>query len=315
MSFDRDILAQKIAAHGPICRVVVVDAKGSTPREAGTAMLVWANGQFGTIGGGTLEYDATLTARRMLSEGQAQLMAAKPLGPALGQCCGGAVTLLWEVFETANLPDQVGIDGFFIRPVSTDAMAEIPPALLRQGRRPEAEEILHLNGWIAERLIHPQIPVWIYGGGHVGRALAVVLAPLPEFDVTLIDTSADRLPDPMPEGVTPLVATNPLHLVPHAPANAHHLIMTFSHGLDLDLCHALLGIKTDFIGLIGSQTKWVRFRKRLAALGHSLADANRITCPIGDPGLGKHPQEIAIGVAGSLIRARQRQITREEIAS
>jgi xanthine dehydrogenase accessory factor len=119
----------------------------------------------------------------------------------------------------------------------------------------------------------------------------------------------------MPEGVTPLVATNPVHLVPHAPENAHHLIMTFSHGLDLDLCHALLGRTAGFIGLIGSQTKWVRFSKRLAALGHSRADINRITCPIGDPGLGKHPQEIAIGVAGSLIRAGQRQITGEEIAS
>ncbi len=308
MSFDHDTLARMIRAHsGPVCRVVVVEARGSTPREAGAAMLVWAKGQHGTIGGGALEFDAALSARRMLEEGRAQSLTAKPLGPALGQCCGGAVTLLWEVFKSADLPDRGGIDGFFIRPASPDATPGVPPALLRQGRRPEAGDILYLNGWVAERLIHPGTPVWIHGGGHVGRALAATLAPLPDFDVTLIDTSAARLPDPMPEGVTPLVAANPVHLLPHAPGDARHLIMTFSHELDLNLCHALLGQAgaSAPIGLVGSRTKWARFRKRLGALGHDPAMIDRIVCPIGDPALGKHPQEIAIGVAATLIRVHK----------
>ncbi|MEM9268142.1 MAG: XdhC family protein, partial [Pseudomonadota bacterium] len=71
-------------------RVVVAATRGSAPREAGAAMLVWPDGQDGTIGGGTLEWDATARARALLAERRSELMEL-PLGPALGQCCGGHV--------------------------------------------------------------------------------------------------------------------------------------------------------------------------------------------------------------------------------
>jgi len=303
MSFDRDKLARMIRAHGPVCRVAVARVRGSAPREAGTAMLVWKDGQHGTIGGGTLEHEASQTARRMLAEGPAHALAVKPLGPALGQCCGGAVTLAWEVFVTAQLPDQGGVDGFFIRPVAPDAPSVVPQGLARLAHRPDAEDTWLADGWLAEPLARPGAPVWIYGGGHVGRAVAAVLAPLPEFGVTLIDTETDRLPDPVPEGVTPLAATDPVRVAAHAPPGAHHLIMTFSHEMDLGLCHRLLTLPVASIGVIGSRTKWARFRKRLAELDHDPEEIARIVCPIGDPDLGKHPQAIAIGVAQALIGA------------
>ena len=81
-------------------------------------------------------------------------------------------------------------------------------------------------------------------------------------------------------------------------------MLTFSHSLDLELCHRLLGHGFRTLGLIGSATKWARFRSRLAALGHAEARIARIRCPIGDPGLGKHPQAIAIGVAADLLGQR-----------
>ena len=83
----------------------------------------------------------------------------------------------------------------------------------------------------------------------------------------------------------------------HAPPSAEHLVLTYSHALDLEICHRLLSHGFARAGLIGSATKWARFRKRLLALGHSEVSIARITCPIGDPALGKHPQAIAIGVA------------------
>ncbi|HEY0274759.1 MAG TPA: XdhC family protein, partial [Paenirhodobacter sp.] len=89
---------------------------------------------------------------------------------------------------------------------------------------------------------------------------------------------------------------------PLAPADARHLILTFSHALDLDLCHRLLRHGFSRCGLIGSASKWARFRSRLSALGHSDAQILRIACPIGDPTLGKHPQAIAVGVAAALLR-------------
>jgi xanthine dehydrogenase accessory factor len=152
----------------------------------------------------------------------------------------------------------------------------------------------------------PASPLWIWGAGHVGRAIAAVMAPLPQWDVTVVDTTPDRITG-LPDGVTPLVAADPARLVPHAPRGADHLILTYSHAIDLALCHALLTHGFASAGLIGSATKWARFRSRLAALGHPADQISRIACPIGDPALGKHPQAIAVGVAAALLRGGQRQ--------
>lgn len=236
-------------------RVTVIRTAGSAPREAGAQMLVWADRTEGTIGGGALEWEAMAEARRMLQAGRSRHSASIPLGPAMGQCCGGSVSLLWEEAE-----------------VMTSS---------------------------------PARPLWIYGAGHVGRALVNVMAPLPDFDITWVDTQADRFPQ---TDVTTLVAADPTLVVKHAPTDADHLIFTYSHAIDLGLCNAILNHRFHSVGLIGSATKWARFRSRLAAMGHSNADISRIACPIGDPSLGKHPAEIAIGVASAMINAGERKI-------
>lgn len=143
--------------------------------------------------------------------------------------------------------------------------------------------------------------LWIYGAGHVGRALVAVMAPLPDFAITWVDTGADRFPARIPDGVTPLVAADPARIVARAPKDADHLIMTYAHEMDLALCHALLSGAFGSVGLIGSATKWARFRRKLHALGHTDEQIARIGCPIGDPRLGKHPQAIALGVATAMI--------------
>ncbi len=196
-------------------------------------------------------------------------------------------------------------DGIVARPLPGRA-APMPLALRRiaadvRGRVSAPRPPLSATGsWNLSP--DPERPVWIYGAGHVGRAIASVLAPLPDLDVTLIDTGSDRFPDPLPAGVTDLVATNPADLVAHAPDTATHLILTYSHALDLEICHRLLQRPFRAAGLIGSATKWARFQRRLAALGHDPAQIARIHCPIGEPALGKHPQAIALGVAAELLR-------------
>ena len=235
-------------------RITVTKTAGSAPRDAGTQMLVWADRSEGTIGGGTLEWEAMAEARRMLQAGRKMHQARISLGPALGQCCGGSVSLVWEEAETMTTP--------------------------------------------------PARPLWIYGAGHVGRALVQVMAPLPDFAITWVDTHADRFPQ---TEVTTLVAADPAQAVKHAPTDADHLILTYSHEIDLALCHAVLTHCFHSAGLIGSATKWARFRTRLAALGHSHAQISRIACPIGDPSLGKHPAAIALGVATAMISRDNRQ--------
>ena len=309
MSFDRAALAEAIAAHGPVARVVVLAAEGSTPRGPGTAMLVWPGGQQGTIGGGALEWEATAMARARLAEEAGPVSVTLPLGPAMNQCCGGTVTLAIEVFAEAPADAPC-----FARPVTDTAAPEPPLAITRavaQARNASGEAALTLEaGWLAEPMRATRSPVWIWGAGHVGRALAATLAPLDSLTLTWIDTGADRFPEAPP--VPPTVATDLAAHAASAPADAHHYILTYSHSLDFALCDALLNHGFASANLIGSATKWARFRKRLGAAGQPSAQISRITCPIGDPALGKHPQAIAISTAARLLSMLEKRANRHD---
>jgi xanthine dehydrogenase accessory factor len=301
--FDLSALSQALAAHGRVARVVIAAHDGSSPREVGAAMLVWDQGQSGTIGGGALEFEAVLRAREWLVGGGRRVDRVA-LGPSIGQCCGGAVTLWTEVFDAA--PEAVA--GVVARGPGTMPLAvkRILVAARGQGMRPEPGLV---QGWLVEPVMEAERQVWVWGAGHVGRALVAVLAPLPGIAITWVDTGPERFPEAIPDGVTPVWAAAPEALVAHVPVSAEHLVVTYSHALDLELCHRLLGRGFCWLGLIGSATKWARFRSRLAALGHSGVEINRITCPIGDVSLGKHPQAIAIGVGLQLLKNKHKSET------
>lgn len=302
MSFDINDLRIAVEAFGQVVRVVIADSVGSSPREVGAAMLVWANGQSGTIGGGALEFDAARAARALLVGDKCRTLTHHALGPDLGQCCGGRVSLLSEVYDqklVSHLPTDV-----VSRPLAA-TRDEVPLAVNRLTASARNQgvplEPTMIDGWMIEPVSHPKRTIWIWGAGHVGRAIMDVLSPLPDLDLTWIDTTADRFPKQVPEGISVIPQTEPADLTRHAPVDAEHYILTYSHALDLKLCHGLLLRGFAYAGLIGSATKWARFRKRLGALGHRPQQIATITCPIGDPGLGKHPHEIAIGVAQELI--------------
>lgn len=296
--FDLGALRAALDAHGRVARVVIAGVEGSSPREVGASMLVWADaakgfGQSGTIGGGALEFAA---ASRALS-GAGRVVERVALGPSLGQCCGGAVTLWTEVYEAVPL----AVDGVFAR-----GAGEMPLAVARVLAAARGAGVVPASGlvgaWLVEPVAVPARQVWVWGAGHVGRALVAVLAPLPGISVTWVDVDLARFPDVVLEGVTVVPVADPAALVAHVPVGAEHVIVTYSHALDLELCHRLLGRGFGSCGVIGSATKWARFRGRLGALGHSGAAIGRIVCPIGDPGLGKHPQAIAVGVVAQMLR-------------
>ncbi|MBO9411019.1 MULTISPECIES: xanthine dehydrogenase accessory protein XdhC [unclassified Ruegeria] len=311
MGFDLEALQEAVKIHGRVTRVVIAAIKGSSPREVGTAMLVWADGQSGTIGGGTLEHQAALAAR---AQSVPMRLTHHALGPDMGQCCGGAVSLLSEVYDQHALDalDQTVI-------ARAPSGGDIPLSVKRllaaaraQGIAPEPQLI---DGWMVEPVHKPTRQLWVWGAGHVGRALVDVLAPLPDLAITWVDTGPERFPTQIPASVTPIPTPKPAALVQHAPPEAEHLVLTYSHNLDLELCNHLLTHGFGFAGLIGSATKWARFRSRLTALGHSPERIRQITCPIGDPGLGKHPQMIAIGVAAQLLRpAWQNELKKDQSA-
>lgn len=300
MSFDRASLTQRLE-QGPFVRVLIATAVGSTPREAGTSMIVGFDTEIGTIGGGALEKDAITKARTVLLTGKAAVEVIA-LGPTLGQCCGGSVTLIWERLSERDLLGS----GPSLRRINGDVM---PSEALRRRSHgiTKGSAPIFAEGWIIEAEPLERRQVWIWGAGHVGRALVKVLAPLPNLDISWIDTASERFPVQRPTGVEIVVASDPTKLVQFTPQTAEHIIMTYSHKIDLALCDALLRHGTTGVGLIGSATKWARFKNRLSEIGHSLAEISKIQCPIGDPRLGKHPQAIALGVATQMLAQQDQQ--------
>ena len=335
----QDILAAigtAVTERGRCVLITVAQIKGSTPRESGAKMLVWDDGFAGSIGGGSLEFAAQAEARKRLAEAapSGPRVERIALGPALGQCCGGSATLLMEVIDEGSV-DWLG-------PLS-EALSEERPALLvsaldgprvaktlveprcaagaalpepivalareslsrdRQGCRIEKDG--EGRRYLLEPSPRPRPQLLLFGAGHVGRALAPLLAGL-LFRTLWIDERREIFPNPPPEQVVILPAQAPALLVGEAPAASYFLVMTHSHARDLEICERVLQ-RGDFayLGLIGSATKRARFENRFRALGIGEAEIERLTCPIGIDGIGgKSPAEIAVAVAAQLLQYRE----------
>ena len=287
-----------IEQQGTVARIAVATTHGSTPREVGSSMMVTASGQEGTIGGGALEFHAVERARAMLTDGKTNV-TRKALGPALNQCCGGAVTLVTEVFDAECFAEHPHLA--YIRRIS-DGPSDIPPRINRaieisQTANRPVPTIFH-SGWFVEPTWRLRTEAVIYGAGHVGQALATVLNPLPDLNVCVVDQRSEWR-DHLDRAIRS--SPDPLRSLEDAADTALHFVMTHSHTLDLELCHRLLGRPFGEAFLIGSATKWARFAKRLAMAGHAKDHIARIVCPIGDPAFGKHPQSIAVSVAAQIL--------------
>jgi xanthine dehydrogenase accessory factor len=245
--------------------VSIVEAAGSTPREKGAAMVVSPRSVAGTIGGGRLEWEAIQAARNMLLERSKSRAMSVALGPAIGQCCGGRVTLMLEPGENRHMQ-----------------------ALIEQEARECAARPL----------------VMIYGAGHVGRALARALALLP-FRVSLIDSRAGELEVDTTAGIETILTEASVALAEQAPDGSAHVVMTHSHALDCQIAAAVLERNAfRYLGIIGSRTKKASFRKAFRAIGLSEERIGRVVCPIGGGSVSdKRPEVIAALAAAEITTA------------
>ncbi|MGF7005685.1 xanthine dehydrogenase accessory protein XdhC [Aminobacter sp. BE322] len=287
--------------------VEVTEAKGSTPREKGAWMLVSPERIFGTIGGGQLEFMAIDAARAMLRDaphpyplpvkdgerGASTSMPASfsppagrrsrqgdegqladitkdvtldiPLGPEIGQCCGGRVEIAVRAVDEAIAAELV-------------ALAETSDAALPH--------------------------VYVFGGGHVGHALASAFALLP-LNVVVVETRADAL-DGMPVGIDTRLTPVPEEMVREAPPGAAFVVLTHDHALDfLIVAEALKRNDAAYVGMIGSKTKKATFRSWfLKTAGGSEKVFARLVCPIGGSAVkDKRPAVIAALAAAEIMRA------------
>ena len=255
-------------------RVIVVEVRealGSAPREAGTRMLVGATRCAGTVGGGHLELKAIAAARAMLALPAAVAIQPRevhyPLGPALGQCCGGAVTLRMSMLDAAELARW---------PVE-------PPRFHLQ---------LYGAGHVGRAIVRALAP------------LNVVVDWIDERDEEFPASWLDEAPEvPWPDHVRKVCVDSVEAEVRGAPPGAYYLVLTHRHDLDERISEAILA-RGDFgfFGLIGSKTKRARFLRRFEQRGLPADAIARMTCPIGVPGIdGKEPEVIAAAVIAQLL--------------
>lgn len=160
---------------------------------------------------------------------------------------------------------------------------------------------------LQRRLAAIQVPLALFGGGHVGHALVRVLAPLP-LRVSWIDSRDEIFPVDLPANVGCQYSDPVQAAVAALVSGSRVLIMSFSHAEDLDIVAACLRrqrLQADlpYVGLIGSRTKWATFSRRLEAQGFTPQELAHVTCPIGVAGIsGKQPEVIAVAVAAQILQ-------------
>jgi xanthine dehydrogenase accessory factor len=225
-------------------------------------MLITAEALAGTIGGGALEHLVIERARKVLREGLEPGKLDVPLGPEIGQCCGGRVEVALRVVN--------------------DDLAERLKAQVA-----------------AEEAAFPH--VYVFGAGHVGQALAVALGPLP-VQVNVVDTRREALiglPETvtatataLPEAVVRSAPEGSLYVI-----LTHDHALDF-----LIAGEALKRRDAPYVGMVGSRTKRARFATWFRAEGGSEDDLERLILPIGAAGLGdKRPAVIAALAAAEIM--------------
>lgn len=251
-----------VGAHPSAVVAELSRVRGSSPRNAGTFMVVAPDALAGTIGGGALEYMVIARARQALRDGEEPEGLDIPLGPEIGQCCGGRVEVSLRVMTPSRAAALVA--------------------------RLEAGEAA---------LPH----VYLFGSGHVGKALARGLVVLP-LNVHVVDTRPDELHD-LPAGVEAKAVPMPEAVVRGAPEGSSFVILTHDHALDfLIAAEALKRADAPYVGMVGSKTKRAKFSSWYLGEGGARAALRRLVLPIGAFGLvDKRPEVIAALAAAEIM--------------
>ena len=328
-----DELSDLTAAGDSAVLVTISGISGSTPRETGAKMIVTARETIGTIGGGQLEHQCTHIAAGLLGKAATPETRRFPLGPSLGQCCGGVVDVLFEpvgsglaewlrdlralhgqrepsVLVTATDSGTKFVvtagDVFGVDEGSCDPVIVAEARGMLEGGTAVVDDTLFY-----EPVRASDFNIAVFGAGHVGAAVVNVLSGL-DCNIRWID-SRPGIFRAVPRNARAVETSEPALEVAAMPPSSFYLVMTHSHPLDFDICDRILR-RSDaaYCGLIGSLTKRRRFEKRFRQQGLSQSAFDQLVCPIGVAGIsGKKPAEIAIAAAAEILRAHEKSLTQE----
>lgn len=298
-----------------VWEALVTAVYGSAPTQVGAQLLRHADGRIsGNLGGGHLEH----TVRQALAESQSTppwWQQRFILGGENDQCCGGVVdvTLVRVPTGLANLY-QPGSSRWYprrggrVRLLGGEGLDGVLGLPQPMGGNPNSPS------WITEGEIFltpaPRRQVlWIFGAGHVGRAIAA-LAPGLDFAVTVFDEREEWLePGAFPTAAG-LRQDWELASLPEPGKDTVVLILTYSHAVDFALLRHFSSLPVAYLGAIASKSKAARFRHAAQREGWALSPM--LHMPMGLPGMGKAPAEIAVSVLGDLLQLRQQTQQRKE---
>lgn len=339
MRYIIDAVEKTVDSGKPFVLATIVKSEGSSPRGVGASLIVDADGtQFGTIGGGAVEYEAVRHAGEILlsKRSETQLYRLRPNEIAdLGMICGGQVSVLFQYFAADATTSalfgrlcahrRAGKSAWLVRSIAAGAVTDtgvwdeeglhdaggMTDASLETACGARAQILETEDGGAEQILVEPVASgarVCIFGGGHVSQKLVPVLSYV-DFRCTVCDDRA--------EFAKPALFPAAERVVCHTFSDAveqlavsredYVVIMTRGHQADYEVLRQALQTPATYIGCIGSRSKIAITRKRLLEEGFSDADFSRVHTPIGLPILAETPEEIAVSVAAEMIAHRAKR--------
>ena len=326
------LLAEKLRGGEDIVMVTVIASSGSTPRGAGSRMLIGKDGRItGTIGGGAVEYRSQQIAAKVLEEkksGEHDFSLTKDDVQNLGMICGGAVNVFFkyipsgdeDVLSICDKAEELfanGEDIWLISDIGDEGRLglfakscgyygiDAPDWLFEKLTRHPLR--FKMDGRdMYEEQINSSGVVYVFGCGHVAQELVPVLSQV-GFRCVALDDRPEFASESFFPSADKVILCNFEHIADYVTITEEDYccVMTRGHSFDTTVQAQILKTPACYIGVIGSKHKKAGVYKRLVEeFGIDESQLERITSPIGLDIKAETPAEIAVSIAGQMIMLR-----------